>query len=158
MRRHLREILVALPQIAAVIRDGDKLAALEGDIRALESVIANDPPETAMEKIEAVEKAVGALEGTSKVKSPISRARRKLRGDNPAPAEALEELQKAYPVFAEEVAWRKKAEEQLLPGLTAYDDAIADTIGLRLQDRLSKAQAKEVAACIAVHRDISLSF
>ena len=42
--------------------------------------------------------------------------------------------------------------------LNQYDDAIKDTIGLRLQERLTKKQAKIVSSCKAIHRDISLNF
>ena len=39
-----------------------------------------------------------------------------------------------------------------------FDDAIKDTIGLRLQERLTKKQAKIVSSCRSIHRDISLNF
>lgn len=46
----------------------------------------------------------------------------------------------------------------LLPELNAYNDAIKSTIGFRLQKRMSKEQAKDIAACQSAHRDISLNF
>ena len=39
-----------------------------------------------------------------------------------------------------------------------YNDVIKHNIGLRLQNRLTKEQAKFVARCNSVHRDISLNF
>ncbi|MEZ5477783.1 MAG: hypothetical protein R3E95_09960 [Thiolinea sp.] len=51
-----------------------------------------------------------------------------------------------------------QASEQLLPELLAYDEVIASNFGLRMQKRLSDTQAKEVAACMSHHRDISLNF
>ena len=39
-----------------------------------------------------------------------------------------------------------------------YNDVIKHNIGLRLQSRLTKEQAKFVARCNSVHRDISLNF
>ena len=54
--------------------------------------------------------------------------------------------------------WRKKAEKELLPQLIIFDDSIKDTIGLRLQEKLTKEQAKFVAKCNSIHRDISLNF
>ena len=47
---------------------------------------------------------------------------------------------------------------ELLPGLSAYDDAIKHSIGLRVQERLTKEQARLVAECQSVHRNISLYF
>ena len=57
-----------------------------------------------------------------------------------------------------EKEWRKKAEKELLPQLNKFDNSIRDTIGLRLLERLTKEQAKYVAACRSVHTDISLNF
>ena len=45
-----------------------------------------------------------------------------------------------------------------MPGLSAYDEAIRHSIGLRVQERLTKEQARLVAQCQSVHRDISLYF
>ena len=61
-------------------------------------------------------------------------------------------------IFNKGVDWRKKAFGSLLAQLNQYDDAIKDTIGLRLQERLTKKQAKIVSSCKAIHRDISLNF
>ena len=55
--------------------------------------------------------------------------------------------------------WRgAKAEKELLPQLIKFDDSIKNTIGLRLQDKLTKEQAKYVAACRSTHTDLSLNF
>ena len=57
-----------------------------------------------------------------------------------------------------EVAWRQSAKTTLLPGLQAYEAVIRDTIGVRLQSRLTRDQALEMANCTSAHRDISLHF
>jgi len=46
----------------------------------------------------------------------------------------------------------------LLPQLNEFDNAIKDTIGLRLQERLTLEQAKFVSRCRSSHKDISLNF
>ena len=71
---------------------------------------------------------------------------------------AAEILADARALHAGEVAWRTRAAEDLLPGLTEYAGAIGHSIGLRVQERLTKDQAREIAACKSVHRDISLHF
>ena len=43
-------------------------------------------------------------------------------------------------------------------GLDKYDSVISQSIGLRLQERLTIEQAKFVSKCRSVHRDISLNF
>jgi hypothetical protein len=45
-----------------------------------------------------------------------------------------------------------------LPKLKKYNQIIKNNIGLRLQSKLTKEQAKFVAACNADHKDISLNF
>ena len=54
--------------------------------------------------------------------------------------------------------WRKDATKNLMPALEKYNLVIKNNIGLRLQSRLTKDQAKLVAKCNSVHRDISLNF
>ena len=57
-----------------------------------------------------------------------------------------------------ELEWRTRAARDLDSGLAAYEDALRDTIGIRQLERLPTSMAKEVAACLSHHRDISLSF
>ena len=64
----------------------------------------------------------------------------------------------AQSLFNDEVNWRNKASQSLADKLKKYDLSIKDTIGLRLQSRLTKEQAKFVSKCRSVHRDISLNF
>ena len=61
-------------------------------------------------------------------------------------------------LFDNEIKWRKNASENLMPELEKYNLVIKNNIGLRLQSRLTKDQAKFVAKCNSVHRDISLNF
>ena len=61
-------------------------------------------------------------------------------------------------MFSSEIEWRKRAKLDLLPQLDDFDNSIKDTIGLRLQERLTIEQAKFVSSCRSIHRDISLNF
>ena len=63
-----------------------------------------------------------------------------------------------FTLFDQEVSWREDANKNLLPELIKYNEVIKHNIGLRLQSRLTKEQAKFVARCNSVHRDISLNF
>jgi len=67
-------------------------------------------------------------------------------------------LNEANDIYLNEKEWRAVAEKKLLPQLVVFDNSIKDTIGLRLQERLTKEQAKFVASCRSIHRDISLNF
>ncbi len=157
-QRNVDTAYETLPNIQMIIRDVEKLAALETNIRDLKAVITSDTPDVAMDKIESVGKMIGDVEGASKIKSQINKARRKLRGETPEPEAALAYIDEALAIFKEEISWREQAKTDVLPEIVKYDMAIRETIGARLQDRLTKPQASYLTSCMAVHRDISLSF
>ena len=63
-----------------------------------------------------------------------------------------------FNLFNKEVSWREDANKNLLPELMKYNEVIKNNIGLRRQSKLTKQQAKFVARCNSVHRDVSLNF
>jgi len=157
-RRNVDDAYEPIRDLRILIDNTETLISLEGTIKSLESVITSSAPADAMAAIKKAESAISAVPGSSRIKSKVSKARRALKGDNPKPEKAAKELAKALKIYAKEVAWRKAASDKLSTGLGEYDDAIKATIGLRLQERLTKEQAIEVSSCLSVHRDISLSF
>ncbi len=157
-RRGVDSAYEPVGKLRAEIAQADALQKLDADLAALEPVISSEPPVAAMERIQEVERAVGALDGTNPIRSPLSKARRALKGDTVNREEAAAMLAQARQALADEVAWRSRAASDLAPRLAAYDEAIRDTIGLRMQPRLSTEQAKQVAACQSHHYDISLNF
>ncbi len=157
-QRNVDEAYEVIPKLIAIIEGVDALAAMKADISGLKDIVTGSKPEQAMDKIEAVEKKVIAIPGAINVRSAITKARRKLRGDTPDAAGAIEELDKALALFDQDVAWRTQAKTDMLGGLKKYNAAIATTIGARLQDRLTQEQAKSLTSCLSIHRDISLSF
>ncbi len=134
------------------------LAALEGQLRGLFAVVADDRPDEAIETIKSFERALGAVAGVSSIRSKLSRTRRALKGDTPDREKAAAELGQALELYTSEVAWRRQAQTQLAAGLEEYDNAIKDTIGARSQERVSSEQAGAMVGCLSLHRDISLSF
>ena len=111
----------------------------------------------AIEAIKSVESQLGDFDGISKIKSQLSKSRRKLKGDNPDIEAAKRHQAEAMSLLAAELEWRDRA-SSLLPALRDYDNVIKSTIGVRLQPRFTKALAKQIAACRSVHRDVSLHF
>jgi hypothetical protein len=63
-----------------------------------------------------------------------------------------------FTLFNQEVSWREDANKNLLPELMKYNEVIKNNIGLRRQSKLTKEQAKFVARCNSIHRDVSLNF
>ena len=139
----------------------EALSGIGAKIAGLAGPIAEAAPEQATEAIKEAERALNELNGTGDIVSPISKARRAFRvreGETPDRERAASLLAKAQEKFQAELRWRQRAARDLAPALAAYDDAIRGSIGLRLQKRLTTAQAKNTAECLAHHRDISLNF
>ncbi len=147
-----------LKEIRTEIEQADALAALGERLAALGTVVAAEPPEQAMQTVQEVQRAFGDLDGTREITSSLRKARRALRGETPDRDEAAARLAEGRELYPAEVAWRERAAKEIRPELAAYDEAIRGSIGLRVQERLTTAQAEEVAACRAKHRDISLNF
>ena len=98
------------------------------------------------------------LEGTSDIRSLVSNARSALRGKKPDKEAAVKLLDNAIAAVDAQLVWRNRASQELAPGISAYEAAIRDTIGARLQPNMTRQQALAVAACESHHRDISLGF
>ena len=157
-RNNVDQAYKTIVELREVIDGADELAGLEQQMTALETAIINESPKAAIERIKQTEKALGKVAGTSAIKSKLSKARRALKGNTPDPEKAIQLLNEGLAVYATEVDWRRLAAAQIAPALAAYDNAIKDSIGLRLQRRLSDDRVKAVASCMSVHRDFSLQF
>ena len=157
-RSNVDQAYETIAELREVIDGADELAGLEQQMTTLATAINNEPAKAAIEKIKQLEKALGKIAGTSTIKSKLSRARRAIKGKKPKLEKAIKSIDDGLKIYATEVEWRQKAAGEITPALAAYDDAIKDTIGLRLQRRMTPDQIKEVASCRSVHRDYSLQF
>jgi len=61
-------------------------------------------------------------------------------------------------IYYLEIEWRQRAVKELAQPLANYEILLKDSIGLRLQKKLSFEHGKSVSACKASHKDISLFF
>ena len=122
------------------------------------NLIFNEPREKAINRIKEIETKLNEIAGADLIKEKISKARRALKKDEVDINKIEMLLDEAKEIYILEKEWRKKANIDLLPELIKFDNSIKNTIGLRLQAKLTKEQAKYVAACRAVHKDISLNF
>ncbi len=149
-----------LRTLVQTLESSEALQALSADISALAEPIKTAAAEEAMTKIEAVEAALGDLEGASAIKSSLSKARRELKKDDSAEirVKAGELLQTAETTLAEGAAWRERANKELLPQLQAHHELVLPSFGVRSQARFSESQAKQIAACLSHHKDVSLNF
>jgi hypothetical protein len=157
-RRTVDEAYEPVAAAAKLLAGTEVLAGVREQLAGLESVIANDPPGQAQDKIEAVQDLLRQVDGTSAINTPLSKGRRALKDGEAGRGEAAAGLAEALARYDEEVAWRQRAAAEVGPALAEYDAAIRHSIGARLQERLAHDQATTVAACMAHHRDLSLSF
>lgn len=144
-------------EVLAVLQASEAFAALEGDLTAMRATIETVDPAEAEGMVNDLSRAFGKVDGAGDVKSALSKARRALKNRNPDPLTAMEEYEKAVAAYEEQKVWRAEA-ASLKPGLQAYLDGIAPTIGTRVQPKLSETQALFLASCTAGHRDLSLNF
>jgi len=157
-RRTVDDAYEPLVNLQKLINSADALSAQSENLENLRQVIENDEPKQAMKTIKSIASKLGSVAGASAIKSKLNKARRALKGKKLDRAKSLQELEKGLALFATEVEWRRKAATDLLSGLKAYNQSIIGTIGLRQQERLTVDQAKIIATCLSVHKDISLSF
>lgn len=144
----LRKMIAGVPALAATQERFDPLIEL----------IREQTPEAGLDAIGQVEDALDRLPETYRVTSKLSRAKRELRGTSPDKEVAVAEILRAVEILQAEIKWRQRAAAELSAELDAYDKAIAKTIGMRLQQRLTADQAESVATCLAVHKDLTLYF
>ena len=135
-----------------------QLEKLNAKILPLIPVIKTQPPKAAMQAIKSVRADFDTVIEINRVKSLLSKARRALRGNNPDQDKAISWINQASAQMKAEMKWQSRAAAEFSADLKAYDKAIARTIGMRLQERLTNHQAESIAGCLAVHRDLSLYF
>ncbi|MBT8346820.1 MAG: TRAP transporter large permease subunit, partial [Desulfofustis sp.] len=157
-RSNVDQAYETIAELRTVLEGAEELTAIEPQLAALEEAVVHNSSEDAMAQIKESEQVLGPIGGTSSIKTKLSRARRALRGKNPDSEKALQELQEGLKIYGSEVDWRRQAAVELAHALATYDEAIKDTIGLRLQRRLPPEQIQSVASCQSVHRDRSLQF
>ncbi len=157
-RRDVDQAYQPLIDLRTLLTDLGPLGKLRSALEELSQIMQNQQPADAMISIKQVESAFSVAAGVSHIKSLLSKARRALKGDTPDSQKAMKYYHQATEMYQQEVNWRNSAAANLLPKLNTYNNAIYDSIGLRLQQRLPIDRATSIAACQSVHRDISLEF
>ena len=157
-RRNVDEVYENIQIFKFIINDRNELNKIEEDIIKLKNIVISESKVEAMKKMKSVEKLLDKIAGANLIKEKITKSRRNLKKNEPDMSKVMNLLNEANELLFIEKEWRVVAEKKLLPHLIDFDNSIKDTIGLRLQERLTKEQAKFVASCRSIHRDISLNF
>ena len=146
-------------EVAEALRGTASLRELQGEFTALAARIPTEEPQVLSDELKALSDRVDAVEGTSRVKKAVQQARRAIRRRSGADRDkAIEELAEAKTLFDAQLEWRARTEGAFTDTVVAYENVLAETIGIRQQARLSREQALALAECSSHHRDISLNF
>jgi len=156
-RRNVDSVYKNIQMTKLIIIDKNKLN-IDSEILNLKEIIFNESKDDGMNRIKSIEKILNEIAGAELIKEKLTKARRTLKKDDADINKIITLLDEAVEIYMLENEWRAKAEKELLPQLNKFDDSIKNTIGLRLQEKLTKEQAKYVAACRSTHTDISLNF
>lgn len=157
-RLNVDESYETIVTMRRMIAELDQLESLEESFQPLIEAIRDTSADEAMEAIKTVEAKVDSLTEMHRVKSKLSKSRRALRGDNPDLEKAASLVTQALEQMKVEIEWHQRAAIELTAELEAYDQVIASTIGMRMQERLTTEQAESIASCLAVHKDLTLHF
>ena len=157
-RKNVDEAYETLDQIMMFINDNEKLKELSPEIKELKYNIDNRNYENAISIIDNLFEKLGEISGTEEFANKLDDLISVIDNDEVDEQKLIEVRSETFDLFNLEVSWRDDANKNLMPELIKYNDVIKHNIGLRLQNRLTKEQAKFVARCNSVHRDISLNF
>ena len=160
-RRNVDEAYEPIQKILAVLQQLDELNAAKSSVTSLRQHLDNGVTKNnsvqVMEQFKLVEAKLSDFAGIEDAKSKLSKSRRALKGDAPDVDAARALHEESLGLMDDELEWRESALTLLGP-LNQYNKAIYDSIGIRLQQRFTKNQAKDIASCLSKHKDISLGF
>jgi cell division protein FtsB len=157
-RKNVDEAYDNLDQIVMFIQDHEKLNELSPKIDELKYAINNKDYENSIPIIDNLFEKLGEISGTEEFANKLDDLISILDSDDVNEKELLTASSDTFSLFNMENSWRKDANKNLLPELMKYNSEIKHNIGLRRQSKLTKEQAKFVAKCNSVHRDVSLNF
>ena len=144
--------------IKEFINDGEKFEELSQDMKLLKSKIDNRGYIDAIEFIDNIFEKVGEISGSDEFADKLDYLITLMDEDEVDFEKLQSSANDTYVLFQQEIDWRKNFKKKYMDKINAHDKIISETIGLRLQSKLTKEQAIYVSRCNSIHRDISLNF
>ena len=157
-RKNVDEAYENLDLIATFIQDYPKLEKLTKEMKELKYSLDNNNYDKSITIIDNLFEKLSEISGSEEFANRLDDLVSIIDNDEIDNEKLMLAKSETFDLFNAEVSWRKNAKNNLLPELMKYNEIIKNNIGLRLQSRLTKEQAKFVARCNSVHRDISLNF
>ena len=144
--------------IKEFINHGEKFEELSQDMKLLKSKIDNRGYIDAIEFIDNIFEKVGEISGSDEFADKLDYLITLMDEDEVDFEKLQTSANDTYVLFQQEIDWRKNFKKKHMDKINAHDKIISETIGLRLQSKLTKEQAIYVSRCNSIHRDISLNF
>ena len=157
-RKNVDEAYDLLLQISLFIEDAENLENLKPEFINLKNNIENERYEKAISEIDNIFEKISEVSGVEEIANKLDDLYSALDAEEINKEEINTINIETLSLLEQELDWRKTASVELLPKLKKYNSVIKNNIGLRLQSKLTKEQAKFVAACNSDHKDISLNF
>jgi len=157
-KKNVDEAYDNLDQIAMFIKDHENLQKLSSEIQDLKYEINNKNYQNSFSIIDSLFEKLSEISGTEEFANRLDDLYSLVDSEEIDENKISDASSEVFILFDKEVNWRKDAAQNLMPELEKYNEVIKNNIGLRLQSRLTKEQAKFVASCNSIHRDISLNF
>jgi len=157
-KKNVDEAYDNLNQIAMFIQDHQKLNELYPELNNLKKNLENEDYENSISNIDNLFEKISEISGTEEFANRLDDLYSLIDSEEKEKEKISNAKSEVFTLFDQEVKWRKDAEQNLMPELKKYNLVIKNNIGLRLQSKLTKEQAKYVASCNSIHRDISLNF
>ena len=157
-KKNVDEAYDNLIQISLFIKDYEKLNEISTDIKNLKNNIEKEDYKNSSKIIDSLFEKLSEISGTEEFANRLDDLYSLLDSEEIEVNKINDTSLEVQGIFNKEIKWRKDAAKNLMPEIEKYNLAINNNIGLRLQSRLTKEQAKFVASCNSIHRDISLNF
>ena len=157
-RKNVDEAYDNLDLIVMFIQDHEKLDGLSPQINDLKYAINNKNYENSISIIDSLFENLGEISGTEEFANKLDDLISAIDNEEIDEEELFTLSSDTFNLFNKEISWRKDANKNLLPELMKYNSVINNNIGLRRQSKLTNEQAKFVAKCNSIHRDVSLNF
>ena len=157
-KKNVDEAYDNLDQIVIFIKDHENLQKLSPEIKDLKYEINNKNYQNSISIIDNLFEKLSEISGTEEFANRLDDLYSLVDSEEIDENKISDASSEVFILFDKEVNWRKDAAQNLMPELEKYNEVIKNNIGLRLQSRLTKEQAKFVASCNSIHRDISLNF
>ena len=145
-------------ELKTILEQNDEFNALDKNVKTLYNLILKEHKQDSLNLAKALNAELSKLVGVADIKSPLAKMQRELKKNGFDKDKIFGFFDDIQTQYQKDKEWRMNAGENMLVGISQYEEEIRDTIGLRNQEKLERSQVLEIAKCLSHHRDLSLNF